>query len=941
VHFVTTPRGTFSIGSRSALAGSLRCALICPDLRVGPQGEALGQDNQYAGVDILEREGQNLSADLSARLPKTYGRGEELDALSRVLAGRTSAVLLGPPGVGKTAIVRKLLHYLATGRLPALAGAEVFEISTVGLCSGTRYTGQQEEKIQALLRQAKPSRLVYIPDLWNITTAGSYETHPRGIYDLMRPGIESTELVLFGEMSQGRWDKLCREHPSLERDFATVTVAETDEGETRDILWRAAGDLGHEVTFAKSAIDRVYALAKKFLPVQAFPGKGVDLLRRVAHAAEVPQKGKARVASVDVAFVEELFAQQTGLPMHMISPRKSVTYAEMRGFLGERVLGQPEAVDAVADVLALYKTGLSNPDRPAGVLLFVGPTGVGKTELAKATAEFLFGSRERMFRVDLSEYKDYHSFEKLIGDPKQNKTGILTDHVRQNPLSVVLLDEFEKGHPNLADLFLQVFDDGRLTDATGETIGFKSTLIILTSNVGSDLTESAIGFGDATREPGRGLGPRILKALEKQYRPEFLNRIDRVLVLQPLGSEAMRRIARRELAKIYKREGLLERDLLLEVDEGVIDLLLAKGFDPKYGARPLKRAIEETVVIPLARVLLEDEHRRFQLLRLARAGDRVELSFEDTESSRKLDKLERRARAPDGEGGVVHLSLAEVRVALRDIYERLARLGERIRIDELRRELSSLLQREAGPAFWEEAFGEDGIVVRRHQLTVDIRRYDDLKQRTDLVRELVDASFDEAEDSVAGELLAAFARLERKLRRAEREMIRMGSEDQADAMVWVRSVGDKPDDVQWASMLARMYAAWARDRGYEVSSTSRDGDQLLTISGPCAFGYLRGEHGGHRLISPPASRDKRRAETYLAKVDVSPASDDVSLAPRPAAEVDDPPIRTYDLWRSRGVRDRRTGHSEGDARRVLSGRLDGFLEAHVDTRETTVPLAPS
>lgn len=890
------------------------------------------EDNQYAGVDVLEREGKNLTADAAARLPKTYGRAEEVEALARAVSGRTSAVLLGPPGVGKTAVVRKLLHYITADRLPALAGAEVFEISTAGLCSGTRYTGQQEEKIQALLRKAKPSRLVYISDLWNITTAGSYETNPRGIYDLMRPGIESTALVLFGEMSQGRWEKLCREHPSLERDFATITVDETDEEETRDILWRAAGDLGQHVAFNKSAIDRVYALARKFLPVQAFPGKGVDLLRKVAHAAEVPKKGRPRVSAVDVAFVEEFFAEQTGLPMHMISPKSSVTYGDMRAFLGERVLGQPEAVDAVADVLALYKTGLSNPDRPAGVLLFVGPTGVGKTELAKATAELLFGSPERMLRIDLSEYKDYHSFEKLIGDPKQNKTGILTDHVRQNPLSVVLLDEFEKGHDNLADLFLQVFDDGRLTDATGETVGFRSTLIILTSNVGSDLSESAIGFGEPARGPGRGLAPKILKALEKQYRPEFLNRIDRVLVLKPLGREAMRKIARRELAKIYKREGLLERDLLLEVDEGVIDLLLARGFDPKYGARPLKRAIEETVVIPLARALLEGERGRFQLLRLARAGDRVVLSFEETEASRKLDNLERRGRAPDGEGGTLHMSLAEVRRALTGIYTRLSALGDAIQIGELRRELTELTQREAGPAFWEEAFGESGIVVRRHRLSVDVRRYDDLRQRADLVRELVDASFEEAEDSVAEELLAAFARLERKLRRAEREMVRMCDEDHADAVVWVRLVGGKPDGRQWVEMLAGMYAAWARERGFEVTSSSRDGDQLLTIAGPCAYGYLRGEHGGHRLITPPLGRDKKRGETYLAKVDVSPSSDEAAVAPPPVVETDEAPIRTYDMWRSRGVRDRRTGHAEGDAKRVLAGRVDGFLEAHIDAR---------
>ncbi len=884
--------------------------------------------------DVVATDGRELTAEVTATGNKTFGRQDEIHALARTLASGRSAVLVGPSGVGKTAVVQKLLSYLRDGRLPELAGTRIFEISTVGLCSDTRFTGQQETRIRSVLQHAGPRRLHYISDLWNLPYAGSYSTNPRGIYDLMRPGIESGKLILFGEMTPGRWDKLCREHPVLARDFATVPVKEMPEEQTRELLLRVAAELSP--AFEKQAIDRVYSLAKKFLPTQSFPGKGVDLLRRVAQEARptVPVEPGAttaapRTAPIDAAFVEEVFARQSGLPMHMISPVVRMTYEEMHAFLAERVLGQTEAVSAVADLLALYKTGLNDPERPAGVLLFVGPTGVGKTELAKATAEFLFGSRDKMLRVDLSEYKDFHSFEKLIGDPKQNKTGLLTDHVRKNPFSVVLLDEFEKGHPNLADLFLQVFDDGRLSDAFGDTVDFRHAILILTSNVGSNLRDvtSSIGFGekragDVPEEMARG----VRRALEQTYRPEFLNRIDRILVFHALQKADMRRIAQRELGKVYRREGLLERDLLLEVDDGVIDLLLDRGFDPKYGARPLKRAIEELLVLPLARAVLGAPFSRFQLLRVARRGDGVSLSFEDTESSRKLQNLERRTRVDDGEGGVVRLSVAEVKKALGSLYERLATLEEKADVGKLKAELEAMEESAKSPAFWDQAFGKGGEVYRRHRLTVELRRLEDLRDRLAMLQTQVEASFAEAKDSAKEALVQKYARLERQLRRAEREIVLMDDADQGDAHLTVRAVGGKEGASAWAKELAAMYAAWAKERKYDVELTEQAHQVDVVVRGPYALGYLKGERGGHRLIAAPKVKDHKRGETYLARVEVRTVG---GTGEKPSARDDEPPIRTYDQWHSRGVRDRRTGVVDGDVRRVLGGRIDEFLEAQV------------
>ncbi|HEX2568433.1 MAG TPA: AAA family ATPase [Polyangia bacterium] len=898
--------------------------------------------HDFTNIDILERYGRELTGDPLATGDKTYGRAVELDALARALAGHKSAVLLGPPGVGKTAILRKFLYYLKAGRLPHLAGTRLYEISTAGLCADTGYTGEMESKMRALLHRAHPERAAYITDLWNLPTAGSYESNPRGIYDLLRPGIESGRLLLVGEMGEGRWERLCRKYPTLARDFTTVEVRETDEETTREILARTAGDLGaapYNARFEKSAVDRAHSLARKFLPTLSFPGKGVDLLRKVAQAAQ-SSVDSTKVVPIDAALVEKLFGQMSGLPLHMISSGVKVTYEEMRDFLGERVLGQDEAVAAVADVLALYKTGLKNPDRPAGVLLFVGPTGVGKTELAKATAEFLFGSPNRMFRIDLSEYKDFHSFEKLIGGPHQSsdstgKIGLLTDHVRQHPFTVILLDEFEKGHTNVADLFLQVFDDGRLTDATGETADFRHAILILTSNVGSEPKDGGgIGFGGAGAESREHQGAqtaRAVRALEQSYRPEFLNRIDRILVFRPLGRDVMRRIAQRELGKLYRREGLLERDLLLEVDEGVLDLLHERGFDPKYGARPLKRAIEELLVLPLARALLGADPRRFQLLRVARRGDEVQLLIEETEASRKLANLERRSRVDDGEGRMVKLSLAEVAAGMRAVDRRLDEIAKRANIEQMRAELQAIAEKETRPGFWEEAFGKGGELYRRHRLAVEVRRFDDLRGRAQLIREMVEASFHEAEDAVADDLVAEFARLVKRLHRAERELLKFDAQDQGDALLTIRLIGGKEGGQEWVKDLADMYAGWAAERRYEVHTEETEEGFEVRIEGPYAYGYLKGEHGGHRLITPPRERDAERGETFLARVEVRSLAPGATVPPR--QRDDEPPIRTYDLWRSRGVRDRRTGQADGDVRRVLGGRIDPFIDAMLEGKQ--------
>ncbi len=841
-----------------------------------------------------------------------------------------SILLVGESGVGKTSLLRRAARHLGEkSKGKDTVPRRLWATSASHITAGMTYLGMWQERCLTLARELGGTEdWLFVDRLVDLLAP---QNDGASIADLIAPAVIAGEVRLVAEASESELARCRRKSQAFVDAFDVIRVDEPPADVVIEMIRAQQRRKNDEVEWHPAALRRAVALLGGFRRDQRFPGKAIGFVDWWNQDA---QKPPAQVLPGDVATA---YARWSGLPVELITDERPMGRADIAAALRAGVIGQDHACDVVARALARFKTGLDDPERPVASLLFVGPTGVGKTELAKATAEFLFGSRDRIFRIDLSEYKDYHSFEKLIGDPRKGTTGQLTDFVRKSPFGVILLDEFEKGHANIADLFLQVFDDGRLTDAYGETVGFQHTLLLLTSNVGSDMgaLEHAIGFAGESKTSPERVEREVRRALEQHYRPEFLNRIDRVLFMRPLRREDLRRIARRELGKIYKREGLVERDLLLEVDDGVVDLMLDEGTDPKYGARPLKRAIEELLVVPLARALLGGADRRFQLLRVARSGRGVTLSFEATEASRRLDNLERRARVSDGEGGTVSLSLADVRSGVISLYQSLVTLERVADLAGMRRELAALEAREASPAFWEDAFGHSGMLVRRHRLSVEIRRLEILRGELDAVHELCEASFIEADDSVARELTDTYARLVRRMRRAEREIVQFDERDQGDARLVVTPAGALEGATSWALDLAKMYASWARDRGYDVRfETGDDGVTAVAVAGAYAYGYLRGEAGGHRLVTAPPEKGQRRGEAYLARVEVLAKGEE----PKPIVRLEDiSPIRSYDLWHSHGVRDRVTGHAEGDTRRVLSGKLDGFLEAQADHRASEKP----
>ncbi len=530
----------------------------------------------------------------------------------------------------------------------------MLETSTSEIMVGTKYIGEWETKLRDLVGRVKAPRrvLLYLTNVNDLGGAGTTSSNKANFGSLLSPYLRRGEVVVIGESTAEALQLGIGKDGALKRLFRTVAVTEPDEATMTRLLKRQLEALsvraGVELVMSPEILDLVVELSGTYYSGHAQPGRSVTLMNQVVeHRLEQPhERGAGATLALGADDVIAALARFTGLPERLLNDRRPLDPADVRAFFEERVLGQPEAVGAIVDLITLVKAALTDPGKPLGVLFFVGPTGVGKTEIAKTLAEFIFGSEERLLRIDLSEYKDYESFQKLIGSSWQHQEGAgggqLTTKIREQPFSVILLDEFEKAHPNIFDLFLQVFDDGRLTDGRGQTADFRHTIIVMTSNLGSGIgVGGGMGFGgEADGVPSE---ERVLKEVRKFFRPEFVNRLDKIVVFRALAPDVMRRIVQRELGKVVLRSGILRRRLLVDVDAGVVDLLLKEGFSVAYGARPLKRRVAELVLLPIAREIVSmGPDDRGSLLKVRADGDRVAVKRVRTrEASREEEVAER------------------------------------------------------------------------------------------------------------------------------------------------------------------------------------------------------------------------------------------------------------------------------------------------------------
>ena len=632
-----------------------------------------GEDS-VGNTPMLDKYSRDLTRMAAAgKLDPVIGRETEIGRIIQILSRRTknNPCLIGEPGVGKTAIVEGLAQRIVEGTVPeTIAGKRVLVLDLSGMVAGSKYRGEFEERIKKVIAEVMdhPGVLLFIDELHTIIGAGGAE----GAMDasnILKPSLSRGEIQIIGATTIAEYRKYIEKDTALERRFQPVTVDEPTEEETLEILrgLRPYYEKHHQVKITDDALDAAVHMSVRYLNDRFLPDKAIDLIDEAAakvrlNGVKIPkglkdaentlyqlsvekeeaivrndfeqakaiqveekelqerirrlQKRYAKASSgkkisVDAEYVAEVVSDWTKIPLKQITEQESKRLLRMESILHKRVIGQEEAVEAVARAIRRGRTGLKDPRRPIGSFIFLGPTGVGKTELSKALAEAVFGSEKSMIRVDMSEYMEKHSVSKLIGSPPgyvgHEEGGQLSEKVRRNPYSVILFDEIEKAHPDVFNILLHVLDDGHITDSQGRKVDFKQTIIIMTSNTGAQAIQEPkrLGFGageDAAADYQR-MKDRVMEEVKRSYRPEFINRIDQILVFKPLTKEEIRQIVGLLLKELENR---CKNQLELEVSfrPAVLDKLAEKGFDSKFGARPLKREIQTQIEDKLAEELL-------------------------------------------------------------------------------------------------------------------------------------------------------------------------------------------------------------------------------------------------------------------------------------------------------------------------------------------------
>lgn len=656
------------------------------------------KNSSAGGTPTLDKYSRDLTAMAAAgRLDPVIGRERELQRLMQILSRRTknNPCLIGEPGVGKTAIVESLASRIAAGGVPELLqDKRVLALDLSGMVAGSKYRGEFEERIKKVVQEAaRDGRvLLFLDEIHTLIGAGGAE----GALDaanILKPSLSRGEIQLIGATTVEEYRKHIEKDAALERRFQPIMVEEPTEEETIEILHGLRGqyERHHRVEITEEALAAAARLSARYINDRFLPDKALDLLDEAASKARLTggssarsifslenelremeiqkeealrrsdleeasrirqeqlakkerlsklqgekRRGRKMVIVVDESKIADVVSDWTKIPVQKLEEEEAARLRKMEDILHKRVIGQEEAVSAVARAVRRNRVGLKDPNRPIGSFLFLGPTGVGKTELCKALAETMFGKEDAMIRIDMSEYMEKHSVSKLIGSPPgyvgYEEGGQLSEKVRRNPYSVILFDEIEKAHPDVFHILLQVLDDGHITDAQGRKVNFKNTILIMTSNAGAEriIMPKKLGFSSAADEKANyeTMKNGVMEEVRRLFKPEFLNRIDEMIVFHSLNKEHMKEILRLMLQTLNKRV-MASMDIRLNLTPSAKEYLMRKGYDEKYGARPLRRALQTELEDGLAEAVLAGHVKPGDNIRVSCVKNKIIFSVKD------------------------------------------------------------------------------------------------------------------------------------------------------------------------------------------------------------------------------------------------------------------------------------------------------------------------
>jgi len=865
-------------------------------------------------------------------------------------AQQRSFILLGESGVGKTAVLHSLFRELVED------GWSILETSSAEMTRGAIFVGEWETRLVNLMEVGAASKrvIIYVTDLHNLKGTGKSASSATNMGEAIAPFLERRKVIVIGECTPEAYRKGIDSVPGLKRALTTFKLEPPRPEEVRNFIRHAFGDLrfqtqrqtGHDLELPETTVSSLEQLGGIYFSGISQPGAAIDLLRNVVELRleelknSEPGEGPVLLEQADlVAALHRI----SGLPLTLLDDNIPLDLKETRRFFESRVVGQEEALTTLIDLITLIKAGLSDPGKPTGILLFAGPTGVGKTEVAKALAEFLFGSADRMIRCDMSEYKDYQSYEKFIGRSElENDAGSLVSRVRRQPFSIILLDEVEKANPNIFDVLLQAFDDGRLTDPNGNTTDLTQTIIIMTSNLGSDLSRpKPVGFDREAPDSGEVVDA----ALRQFFRPEFLNRIDHIIRFRPLQRAHIRTLAKRELGKALLRNGLMRRELRVSVEPAVHDLLALRGYDERYGARPLRRQVEKLAVLPVAREIigLRGENRG-SLIQLRVVDDAIKVSLVEDRQTRTAQKMINGISVVDPvDGSKSRVSVSQIVEDLNAFAASIASLRSRHDKEKLDERKARLVEKSSHAEFWDDqdsARQTLGEIYRLERLSEAIRKAEHSHEKLAAVSEHLRRQPDEGRLRKLALDLAA-ARHHANLVAYALECRDAG--DRRDAFVAIRLV-DESSSLDPVFQLAESYRQWAERKDYsfriiheEAVSPDCLKEVVIELGGPAAFGIFKFEEGGHEFAEERKDRvSGKNCFVSVRVLGISPAKEKFE----PAATVSalNRPSRFGGKIRSSlAATDPQSGRSVGIESTLRGEELiesgAGLLKAEIDCSE--------